>query len=70
MSKCIVRRTVDYGGDRKASSYLIEGSTGYRFAKCGTTVATKLDLTSAKRIVHNLRRRKSEYDASYAVVEI
>lgn len=67
--KFIVRRSVSYSGGRKASSYLIEGSMGYRFAKCGVCDALTLREDCAKKILSNLRRRDIHRgEATYAVL--
>jgi len=63
----VVRRSVNYGSDRKASSYLIEGANGYRFAKCSIYEAEELSADKAKKILNTVRRNdprrsKATYD--------
>lgn len=67
----VVRRSVDYGGDRKASSYLIEGANGYRFAKCSIYEAEELSEKTAKKILSNIRRNDPwKKEATYDLVEL
>lgn len=54
--RVIVRRSVDYGGDRRAASYLIEGENGWRFAKCSFYKAAEISIDKAKKILSTLKR--------------
>jgi hypothetical protein len=70
-SRVIVRRSTNYSGDRKASSYLIEGTNGLRFAKCSIMDAEVLPAAKAKTILKNMKRKDiHRNDSSYELVEI
>jgi hypothetical protein len=66
----IVRRSVDYGGDRSASSYLIEGANGLRFSKCSIFDAKVFkDASVAKKTLEKIRRNDPhKTNASYEIV--
>jgi hypothetical protein len=71
-SDVIVRRTVNYGGDRPASSYLIEGAKGYRFAKCSVHAAETFGSTeAAKKALNKIRRNDPRKScAEYEIVPL
>ena len=66
----IIRRSVDYGSDRRSSSYLIHGSSGYRFAKCSISDAVVLPPKDARKMLKNLKRKDSLNWASRYYVEV
>lgn len=68
-NKVVVRRSVDYGGDRRASSYLVEGSRGYRFAKCSVDDAELLSVDAAKRVLKNVRRKDTHREEATYYIE-
>ncbi len=72
MSKrVVVRRSMDYGSDRKASSYLIEGENGWRFAKCSKYEAAELTPEKAKKVLSNVKRSDPHKDnATYDLITI
>lgn len=70
-SRVIVRRSVDYGSDRKASSYLIEGENGWRFAKCSVFEADEIPADKAKKILSNVKRNDPHKDsATYELITV
>lgn len=70
-SVVVVRRSVDYGGDRKASSYLIEGASGYRFAKCSIYEAEEMNIDKAKKILATVKRNDpNKGNATYEFVTL
>lgn len=65
----VIRRSVNYGGDRKASSYLIEGANGYRFSKCSIFEAEEFTPEMAKTVLSKARRNDPhKKDATYDIV--
>lgn len=69
--KVVVRRSVNYGSDRKAASYLIEGENGWRFAKCSISEAPELNIDAARRILKNVKRNDPrKEDATYELVSL
>lgn len=66
----VVRRCNGVGsGNRKSSSYLINGANGYRFAKCSTWDAEILPISTAKRILKNVKRRDPNRSNSEYFIE-
>ena len=72
MSKrVVVRRSVNYGGDRRASSYLIEGENGYRFAKCSIYEADEMTINKAKKILDAVKKNDPhKKEATYELVTL
>ena len=68
----VVRRSVDYGGDRLAASYLIEGANGNRFAKC--SIYDARTFSKKDKATNALRKAKQNdpyrHEARYEIVSL
>lgn len=70
-NRVVVRRSVDYGSDRKAASYLIEGQNGWRFAKCSIFEAEEIPVDKAKKILSNVKRNDPHKEsATYELITV